>query len=332
MAIPESVKELRPHAIWDLLKEGAKLMLPFFAGVGIKQWVHEYATPLMWTAAFGVAFCVAFSDRIARRKNPLAKAAIPTPTTTSKLTIHSARYGNEAHNFQPVSEEMLRRHDGGAIAVVVSNNLVPFDPAPNTPKYLEVEYSYGHGEQYRRKFASIPEGHLLILPEDRTRIDAAQLGIIKAQNARAQSEQDGAAHKKRADELQEQIDTISNTFRTDAPTLIVKYEYNNGRQVLTFVNDSIFAATTIPGTIPVVGNRAACRCELITKDIKRNAITGLTDIIRREPPGTVDTVTLNYSNSLGVEFSRAFTLRRHIDDTVEWKPGPIRLRGSNAVP
>jgi hypothetical protein len=251
---------------------------------------------------------------------------------------------------------MLRRHDGGAIAVVVSNNLVPFDPAPNTPKYLEVEYSYGHGEQYRRTFASSPEGHLLILPEDRTRLDAAQLDLINAQNARVQESAASAAHKKRADELQEQINTISNTFRTDAPSLIVKYEYNNGRQVLTFVNDSIFAATTaefdppfiiatesnggvfkheimtIPGTIPVIGNRASDRCELITKDIKQNCITGLMDIIRREPPGTVNTVTLNYLNSIGVAFSRVFTLRRHVDDTVEWKPGPIRLRGLNAVP
>ena len=311
-----------------------------------------------------------------KKERPLKHEASPPVIAASKLTIHSARYGSEAHNYQPVSEEMLRRHDGGAIAVLVSNNLVPFDPSPNIPKHLEVEYSYGHGEQYHRHFASSPEGHLLILPEDRARLDAAQSDLIKAHSARAQaesridklekdlnqalkdldgSERDSAAHKKRADELQAEINAIRNSFRTDAPSLIVKYGYDNGRQMLTFVNDSIFAATTaefnppfviatesnggvfkheittIPATIPVIGNRASDRCELITKDIKQNCVTNLTDIIRREPPGTVDTVTLNYSNSIGVEFSRVFTLRRHADDTVEWKPGPIRLRGSNAV-
>jgi hypothetical protein len=138
-----------------------------------------------------------------------AKAATSTPTT-SKLTIHSARYGSAAHNFQPVSEEVLRRHDGGAISVVVSNNLVPFDPSPNTPKHLEVEYSYGHGEQYRRQFAAIPEGHLLILPEDKTRLDAAQLDLIKAHDARAQAEGRIEENKKRADELQTEINTIRN--------------------------------------------------------------------------------------------------------------------------
>jgi hypothetical protein len=66
-------RELRPNFIYDMLKEGAKLMLPFLAGLGIRQWVHQYATALMWTAAFCVAAIVAFADRFinkVKRKAP----------------------------------------------------------------------------------------------------------------------------------------------------------------------------------------------------------------------------------------------------------------------
>lgn len=67
MPTPEAIKELRPHVIWDAIKElfreGTKLMLPFLAGMGAKQWVTEHVTALMYLAAFIVAFVIAFWDR-----------------------------------------------------------------------------------------------------------------------------------------------------------------------------------------------------------------------------------------------------------------------------
>src|SRR5579863_1409354 len=75
MEIPESVRELRPHAVWDIIREGIKLMLPFLAGLGIKSWVHDHATPLMWTGALAVAALVAYSDRLPRRKHLLSSGS-----------------------------------------------------------------------------------------------------------------------------------------------------------------------------------------------------------------------------------------------------------------
>jgi len=37
MAPQEVARELRPHILYDVLKEGAKLMLPFLAGLGISR-------------------------------------------------------------------------------------------------------------------------------------------------------------------------------------------------------------------------------------------------------------------------------------------------------
>jgi hypothetical protein len=67
MQIPEPIRELRPHATWDLIREGIKMMLPFLAGLGITQWVSEYKIALMWAAAILVAAAIAYWDRLPRR-------------------------------------------------------------------------------------------------------------------------------------------------------------------------------------------------------------------------------------------------------------------------
>jgi uncharacterized coiled-coil protein SlyX len=71
MSIPEPVKELRPHVVWDAIKElareGIKMMLPFLVGLGITKWVHEHSVELMWTGAIVMATLIAFSDRKSRR-------------------------------------------------------------------------------------------------------------------------------------------------------------------------------------------------------------------------------------------------------------------------
>jgi hypothetical protein len=67
----EIIRELRSHALWDALKEGARMMLPFIAGFGIREWVHVYATALMWTAAMAVAAGIAFWPWT-RKMNPIS--------------------------------------------------------------------------------------------------------------------------------------------------------------------------------------------------------------------------------------------------------------------
>jgi hypothetical protein len=69
-------ESVQGNAIWDVIKEGAKLMLPFLAGWGVKEWVTLHAIGLMWLAAFGVALLIAFVDRIVPKRSALANAPI----------------------------------------------------------------------------------------------------------------------------------------------------------------------------------------------------------------------------------------------------------------
>jgi hypothetical protein len=141
--------------------------------------MHSWA---IWVASIyglGIVGAALLHYRAAK----LDRSAIGALNGTSKLIIHSARYGTEASNYQTVSEEVLRRHDGGAMSVYVSDNLVPFDPVPGVLKHLEVEYSYGHGEQYRRQVVTRGQNQLLILPEDRVTLEAAQQDLIKQMDA-----------------------------------------------------------------------------------------------------------------------------------------------------
>jgi hypothetical protein len=58
--MPSVWESVKGNALYDLLKQGARLMLPFIAGFGIREWVTRYTVGLMWLAAFVVAAFVAF--------------------------------------------------------------------------------------------------------------------------------------------------------------------------------------------------------------------------------------------------------------------------------
>jgi hypothetical protein len=132
--------------------------------------------PIAVVIALSIFVGLAIHAYIDTRK-PKAKPS-DTSNLMSKLTIHSARYGTEAANYMPVSREVLQQYDGGAIAVWVSNALVsPHDPAYGIVKHLEVDYSYGYGEEYRRQIITCGENQLLVIPQDpalnQARIDLA---------------------------------------------------------------------------------------------------------------------------------------------------------------
>ena len=48
------------------------MMLPFLAGLGIREWVHDHATALMWTVAIIIASVIAFWDQLHRLRTPHA--------------------------------------------------------------------------------------------------------------------------------------------------------------------------------------------------------------------------------------------------------------------
>jgi hypothetical protein len=80
----------------------------------------------------------------------------------SRLVIHSAVYGAGPANDMDVAE-ILRRQTKDALAVQISNDLFGRDPAPNLPKRLRVEYSYGNPHVLT---VERPEATRLVLPED----------------------------------------------------------------------------------------------------------------------------------------------------------------------
>src|SRR5262249_20572600 len=137
---PELGRELRPHILWDVLKEGAKLMLPFIAGLGIREWIHEYATALMWTTAFMVAVLVAFWDQFPIRKRtakvsvkpePVAIAEARQPANSSELTITRAIWGNDYNQIDVLSA--LKSKVRNALVFYVNHDAFPncgTDPAP----------------------------------------------------------------------------------------------------------------------------------------------------------------------------------------------------------
>jgi len=73
------IRELRPHAVWDVVKEGIKLMVPFLAGFGVKQWATDHATALMWTFAVLAAVGIAFIDRFVPKRSPPGGPAASGP-------------------------------------------------------------------------------------------------------------------------------------------------------------------------------------------------------------------------------------------------------------
>jgi hypothetical protein len=78
--------EVRGNAYYDGIKEVAKLMLPFLAGLGTRQWFTDHSTALMWTAAFFVSGAIAFWDQMPKRRH--VRSVIPH----SGLRIESARW------------------------------------------------------------------------------------------------------------------------------------------------------------------------------------------------------------------------------------------------
>ena len=97
MRIPEPVRELRPNVTWDIIKESIKLLLPFLAGLGVREWVHGHAIALMWTVAVIVAAVIAFWDRLTVHKlSPVPqKTGYQLPICTATTTEEWTKAGTE---------------------------------------------------------------------------------------------------------------------------------------------------------------------------------------------------------------------------------------------
>jgi hypothetical protein len=83
-----------------------------------------------------------------------------------KLVIYSAYYGTSTTDDRDVTET-VRQLPKDAVAIVVDNNTLQCDPAPNKPevKRLRVRYSYGNDVISE---VSLPEHSRMVLPQEFT--------------------------------------------------------------------------------------------------------------------------------------------------------------------
>jgi hypothetical protein len=175
MPLPEQIRELRPHATWDLFREGIKLMLPFIAGLGIKEWIPAHAVPLMWTAAILVAGIIAYSDRLPRRirrvDNKNLSQESPEKlgkTHATTLIVHSAQWISVEHGTSRPVERFIRQQIKETVVDSVSFKLNnpnlggELPGAKDTHKILKLSYSYGDSNP---REITKDEYDWLVLPE-----------------------------------------------------------------------------------------------------------------------------------------------------------------------
>jgi len=171
--------EVYPMAFWektkrwlDWLQHGYMLVQILGSGAvatGLKAMLLTYThippiwiTPI-WLGASAVVFAlfVYVGNRYQRRDIAADVPVKPTPLSP-KLLIHSAFYGTGEFDDQEVTER-LQAAARDAMVIPVNNNFLGCDPAPNRPKRLRVEYSYGTPAKFE---ISRPEHSRIVLPED----------------------------------------------------------------------------------------------------------------------------------------------------------------------
>jgi len=112
-------------------------------------------------------YCSRRVRRLRLENDSLSQLLTKYDAASSKLKIHSAFYGTGPLDDVDVVER-LRHYKPSGLIILVDNNTLGCDPAPNRPKRLRVAYSYLNDatwEIYR------PEYSRLVLPEDKEFIE-----------------------------------------------------------------------------------------------------------------------------------------------------------------
>lgn len=170
--------------------------------------------------------------------------------------------------------------------------------------------------------------------EDQPQIIILQRKVLELES-QLNRQRIGAEH-----ERQEAI-RKAHYLTTKAPQLFVKFvrlpqsyetaefSSDNGRAVNISVGsltiNSTYSCETIPSSVPSVpeGKTEVVKFSVID-DFKHYKLA-LLEMARSV--GNADiSVTVNYEDTSTVKLSRTFSITRHADDTVEWKPGPVRIR------
>lgn len=153
------LESITGNALWDLIKEFAKLMLPFFAGLGARQWTTVHATGLTIAAAFIVAFTIAFWDEITRGKARRSETQEHRPTG---LNIEFAKwYCTVLGTTRDVTSDLQGRVTDGSLKIQAHDSVLgdvcQLHPGGGHAKTLEVDFAY-------RSHATAHDGETLALP------------------------------------------------------------------------------------------------------------------------------------------------------------------------
>jgi hypothetical protein len=153
------LKWIRGNVLWDGIKGVAKLMLPFFAAFGIREWVHTYSAALIWTTAFVVALVVVYADRFKRKP---AKSS-DVRSKDSESTLHAIADTDSREIEKRISYVIERMHcipNLGAIEpyIDLSFFLLNLSVFTLTLEKVEGRLTYGpHGGPSLHFQATIPE-------------------------------------------------------------------------------------------------------------------------------------------------------------------------------
>jgi hypothetical protein len=137
MADQTLIRELRPHAIWDIAKEGAKLMLPFLAGIGIREWVHSHAAGLMWVAAIVMALIVAYGDRLLR-----SRVVQPSKEQSEEYTAIIKRLRDESEGYKAACKEWVHTTTIGFRYAKAAAMIIYGDESDNISQWLKVVWQH----------------------------------------------------------------------------------------------------------------------------------------------------------------------------------------------
>jgi hypothetical protein len=285
------LRELRPHAIWDVIKEGVKLMIPFLAGLGIREWVHSHEVALMWTAALLVAAAIAFWDRMFKTRQRLQPEG--TPIDASELVRLRAEVKDET------SAKMDREG-----------------------RYQELRRTYETDQGTWNKELGIKEEQIARLN--------ARIAKLAPLGAAEDAQRGRAAQRTALEATAPRLNVKYLHSPGDNQKLIIGNDKDQAATHVIvgplIVQDTHYTMTD-PKPILQINGGDDETCGFALEDSKTKRRVFLPEILESGGRETINSVTLSYRDVDGKnQFSRRFILKLEVNGVVTWKPdGPTRL-------
>lgn len=162
---------------------------------------------------------------LARSEKQSAETAAKVPVADIKpktkeqeagrLVIHRAIYGAGPQAEISIGDK-LRSATRDALVIAVDNNLVPYDPAPNVRKHLDLDYSYGSDTVVHVSRRESAPGDIvrLVVPEDSEILRlCTELDRVTGQLTIARAKQMSLAHMQTELDWRKEWKEMESKFR-----------------------------------------------------------------------------------------------------------------------